>query len=76
MIDCLRWVLEDIKEAIFFLPSNRLATLLLSKDALKGLVTWKSAPASYPSVYLVMCLSLSVVLQEYGGCNVIFNFLA
>ena len=39
MIDCLRWVLEDIKEAIFFLPSNRLATLLLSKDALKGLVT-------------------------------------
>lgn len=39
MIDCLRWVLEDIKEAIFLLPSNKLATLLLSKDALKGLVT-------------------------------------
>ena len=39
MIDCLRWVLEDIKEAIFFLHSYRLATLLLSKDALKGLVT-------------------------------------
>ena len=44
MIDCLDVAFEEISDAIFFLASIRFDIRLFSRDALKGLVIYESAP--------------------------------